>query len=308
MAIIKLQEESKYNTQERINEFLELQRDKGVSVMTLKQHIYALRALHKTPNKLPDIVDLRRCLSPTRGNATFNKRLCTYRQFYKYLIEFGHTENDPTKNFKYRKMTMCVTNIPQEDVTKLLEKIPRKTFSGYRDYVITILILSTGIRPSEVMQLTLNDINFTMKEINLPATITKTRQARTVPVSPMVLNCIRKLVSYKPKEWGETNLFCTSEGTPLTTARYRDRLKETCYKAGVNIQPYDLRHIFATTFIRNGGDVFSLQRILGHTTPRMTMVYVNLDLTDIHRRYEQVCVLNSFLPNKKVILKTANHT
>ena len=110
-------------------------------------------------------------------------------------------------------------------------------------------------------------------------------------------------MSFKLQEWHDTPLFCSSDGKALPPTNFRSRLKRVCLKQGVNITPYELRHIFATTYIRKGGDLFSLQRILGHSSPRMTAIYVNLSTEDLHKKHEQVSVLNNFLNAKSKLGK-----
>jgi site-specific recombinase XerD len=69
-------------------------------------------------------------------------------------------------------------------------------------------------------------------------------------------------------------------------------------KSGISLTPYDFRHIFATTYIRNGGDAFTLQRIMGHTKPSMTMVYVNLNADDLSIAHKKINPLSNFISRR----------
>ena len=102
--------------------------------------------------------------------------------------------------------------------------------------------------------------------------ITKTHEERIVPLSLKVVDLIRKLLYYHSQEWTKATIFCTDLGKVMTTSAFRGRMKGVCIKQGIDITPYELRHIFATNFIRNGGDAFTLKTILGHTSISTTQI------------------------------------
>lgn len=286
---------NEYNAREMINEFLILQEQKGIVRTTIKAHLYALNALHKHCKGIPTEVDLRRCLAPNLSNSYYNKRLSTYRQFYDMLIAFGQTQFNPTLNWNYKKISFNVKNYEECNIKKFLSEIDTTTFAGLRDHTMCLFIIDTGIRPSEVVQLKKEDVDQTAGQVHLRSEITKTRVARTVPVSNFVLRAIRKLQSYEPEDWSNKFLFCTSEGKQLSTLSFRHNLHKVALKSGINLTPYDFRHIFATTYIRNGGDAFTLQRIMGHTKPSMTMIYVNLNPTDLSIVHNKVNVIGNYI-------------
>lgn len=288
----------KYNAEEMMNEFLLLQQQKGVVKTTMRSHIYALRELHKGCSGIPTEQDIRRCLPPNISNAYYNKKLSTYKQYYDMLIAFGHTQFNPTIGWGYKKISFNVKNYEECNVKKFLSAIDTSTFAGLRDYVMCLFIIDTGIRPSEVVQLKKEDVNFDNRQVHLRSEITKTRTARTVPMSVKIIAEIRKLITYELEEWHNPYLFCNSEGGKLNTLSFRHNIRKVALRTGINLTPYDFRHIFATTYIRNGGDAFTLQRIMGHTKPSMTMVYVNLDGTDLSVAHKRVNVLGNFISNR----------
>lgn len=290
---------NKYNAEEMINEFLLLQQQKGVVKTTLRSHLYALQDLHKECTDIPTEQDIRRCLPPNISNAYYNKRLSTYRQYYDMLIDFGHILNNPTMKWGYKKISFNIKNYDECNIRKFLEAIDKSTFAGLRDYVMCLFIIDTGIRPSEVVQLKKEDVNFDAKQVHLRSEITKTRTPRTVPMSSEIIAEIRKLIHYELEWWNNPYLFCNSEGGKLNTLSFRHNIRKVALRTGINLTPYDFRHIFATTYIRNGGDAFTLQRIMGHTKPSMTMVYVNLNAEDLSIAHKKMNVLGNFLPNRK---------
>lgn len=288
----------RYDANEMISEFLLLQEQKGVTQYTMNTHRYALLALHRGCSGVPDETQLRKCLTARMGNAYYNKRLSTYRQFYAMLMAFGRTQNDPTKDYHYRKTTFNIKNYEECNVRKFLQAIDTTTFAGLRDYTMCLFIIDTGIRPSEVVQIKKKDVNILAGQVYLTSEIVKTRVPRTVPVSKYILQKVKYLQSFELEEWHNEFLFCTSEGKQLATSAFRHNLHKIALKSGVDITPYDLRHIFATTYIRNGGDAFTLQRIMGHSKPSMTMVYVNLNPTDLSIAHNNVNVIGNFTSHR----------
>ena len=294
----RLNDTNKYNADEMINEFLLLQEQKRVVKSTLNSHRYALTHLHKGCDGVPTERDIRRCLPPNISNAFYNKRLSTYKQFFEMLISFGHTQNNPADKWSYKRISFNVKNYDECKVKKFISEIDTSTFAGLRDHTMCLFIIDTGIRPSEVVQLRKDDIDFVGRQVHLRSEITKTRVARTVPVSEYVLRQIRKLHSYEFEEWNNPFLFCTSEGVALSTLSFRSNIRKVALKTGISLTPYDFRHIFATTYIRNGGDAFTLQRIMGHSKPSMTMIYVNLNAGDLSVAHKKVNVLGNFVTKR----------
>ena len=289
---------NKYNAKEMIQIFLSEKGQEGVVKNTLRTFKTALMALHRGVDGIPTEQDLKRCLSPKISNAYHNKRLSTYRQFYNMLVAFGHVRNNPTENMHYRKTTVNIKNYNECNIKKFLSEIDITTFAGLRDYIMCLLIIDTGIRPSEVVQIRKEDVDYTNRQIHLRSDITKTRTPRTVPVSEYVIQKILKLHTYELNEWDNPYIFCTSEGRPITTMAFRYNLHKIALKTGIYLTPYDFRHIFATTYIRNGGDAFTLQRIMGHTKPNMTMVYVNLNADDLSIAHKKINVLGNFVTKR----------
>jgi site-specific recombinase XerD len=110
-----------------------------------------------------------------------------------------------------------------------------------------------------------------------PAT-SKTRQGRTVFFSESTGGMMNRLLEVRPEEWdNETPVFCTSYGDRWNTHAWTIQLRRYSEKAGLKrFSAYDLRHQHALEALRNGMDVFSLQRGMGHSTLSMTEKYHTL--------------------------------
>jgi len=289
-----IESENAYDAKLLTSEFLTMKRQQGVTKPCLDQHRYALIHLHKGIDKAPEMADVYRCLPPTMGSGYYNKRLTTYRQYFTFCKRLGRTLNWSISDIHYKKKKYHIVNHENCEVQTLLQSFNQKTFAGLRDYVLTMFILDTGTRPSEVVRILPEDINYTERECTLRAEITKTHEERIVPISTKVLMLIRKLLHYHLPEWGKTTVFCNDWGKELKTTGYRNRCKQVCDRNQIHITPYELRHIFATNYIRNGGDPFTLQKILGHASLNTTRIYVNLNTKDLHLMHEKANVISQF--------------
>lgn len=229
--------------------------------------------------------------------ATYNLRLIYLRAFFEWCLGEGYLTKNPLTGFKRRKAPGRVVDISQEILQQLLGYPDTKTYSGLRDLALMMLTLDTGIRPGEAFLLKEDDFDSRNLLIHIPEKIAKTRTGRHLPILLITAECIRKLISARPKSWGRNvNLFSTSDGRIMSRHTWNDRLKLYSKKIGTKIRPYDLRHSFALIYLRNGGHAFGLQHTLGHTDIQMTKRYVNLtgqDLKDSHTKASPLNILVS---------------
>lgn len=176
-----------------------------------------------------------------------------------------------------------------EDLALLLEKPrPSDVFVVWRTWAIVNTILATGARAQTICDMTVADIDFSKKEIALAHT--KNKKAQNVPLSKSLETCLREYIrktgvsGYLFPNVGDCQL--TTNGLRLAYVRYcKDREVEQ-----TNI--HGLRHSFARSWVKNGGSVFALQRILGHSSLTMTNRYVKLYAEDIKEDYEDFSALD----------------
>ncbi|PAK55398.1 tyrosine-type recombinase/integrase [Paenibacillus sp. 7541] len=225
--------------------------------------------------------------------ATFNSRLVYLRAFFKFCVEEKHIRVNPLEGIRKRKTENRAVAI-EEDVLKALLNAPdQTTFTGLRDYTLILLTLDTGIRPSEALRLIPEDFNASAHEVYVPSKIAKSRIARTLPILDVTIKSLRRLISVRPKEWADdVPIFCSYEGKPLNRHTWGDRLEVYGKRIGKHIRPYDLRHVFALEFLRNGANAFATQRALGHTTMEMTRRYIALVNDDLKAEHAKSSPLN----------------
>lgn len=294
---------------EVVNDFLQFKEISGSSKFTLdnlrnslnrfmtvyEDHLSTLKEQHESILK-----HLR-----NKKNGYFNKDLDALRQFWKYYYQSIEEEGDPCAGITFKAHNSNrMVDIEPEIIKRLLKLPNQKQFTGLRDYVFMILMLDTGIRPQEALRLKVKDIGINEKIIYIREEYAKTRQARHLPISTQSAFVLRKLISVRHHNWKQNSeVFCTFYGERLTTAYLQARFRQYSKKLNHSITPYQLRHVFALGFIRNGGDPFTLQRIMGHTRLDQTKTYINLVRVDLVNNHMKSTPLNQFIKEEHRITK-----
>ncbi|MDH7478691.1 MAG: tyrosine-type recombinase/integrase [Syntrophomonadaceae bacterium] len=230
---------------------------------------------------------------------TYNLRLKNLRAFFVWCVSQGYLPANPLDGLKIKCSKGRFRPVDEESLAQLLRLPDRSTYAGLRDYTLLLLFLDTGIRPSEAFSLRKEDINLRSLEVHVREETAKTRTSRTLPISPETAKAIGRLIAALPQDWKPNRLFFTCEGKPMTLNAWRLRLEYYGGKLGCKVSPYDLRHAFATIFLRNGGDIHSLRRLLGHTGLDMAKRYIHLSQADLHGSHAQASPLNTLLAQKR---------
>ena len=216
---------------------------------------------------------------------TINCYLRVIRAFWGWLVSEDIIENNPFGKIKVPKPPKkVILHFTGEQLRSLLAVIDEHSPIGFRDQTIILTLLDTGLRVSELTGLKLNDTNLNERSLRVRG---KGGKERVVPIGATVQRAIARYINrYRPAPANQfaEYLFLTRAGEPLTANRI-ESIVETCAKksgmAGVRCSPHTFRHTFAISYLRNGGDVFSLQRILGHSTLDMVRNYINLAQSDL---------------------------
>ena len=169
----------------------------------------------------------------------------------------------------------------------MLRQCNRKTFIGLRDYTILLTLIDTGLRVSELCGLGVCDIDWSSGFMRV---LGKGSKERLVPFGTTLRRALHEYIGRKGQFGGDHYLFVNQFAQRLDRRVVRLILLKLGEKAGVKgvrISPHTCRHTFAKNWILNGGDPFSLQRILGHTTQQMVSHYVNLAANDIRVQHSK---------------------
>jgi integrase/recombinase XerD len=210
------------------------------------------------------------------------------RVFFNFLEGESYIQDNPVKPLKAPRQEQKIINtLSIEQIKKLLNIPDKKTYLGYRDYVILYTFLDTGIRLNELCNLRIDDINYTE---NYFIVYGKGKKERIIPFSLKLKRLLLKLIEKSQYQY-QDYFFIDRYGDKINDNAIRQMIKRLGKKVGiknVRLSPHTLRHTFAKMWILNGGDTFSLQKILGHTTMDMVRNYVNLASSDVqiqHRKF-----------------------
>jgi site-specific recombinase XerD len=165
---------------------------------------------------------------------------------------------------------------PQVD--NLLEAAPQ----GWPRLAVQIL-LGTGMRLGELVALTLDDIEDDGDTAFLKIRHGKGAKFRRTPMSDRLRREVNRYLNRWRPDGSSKSLLVMSNGRPVREITVSELFRRLRAKTGLAVRAHKLRHTFATEYLRNGGDIERLRRLLGHTTYLMVMRYVHLDKGDLAR-------------------------
>ena len=212
------------------------------------------------------------------------------------IIPPGRFGRLPMPKAPYR----VIDTFSPEQIRKLLDTCRNDADRGHRNLVILMLLLDTGLRVSELVNLELDDVNLAMG--NLKIRKGKGNRERIVPIGNLVQRALWKYIkSGRPQPLTPqiSCLFLSQRGTPLTVWGVQQLLRRSGKKAGVKsirCSPHTFRHVFSQNYLTNGGDVFSLQQILGHKSLAATKIYLNLYAIDIKKQHQRFSPMDNLAP------------
>ena len=216
----------------------------------------------------------------------------TIKAFWSWLMDEGYITHNPMTSLKLPKTPRkVISTFSQEQIQKILNSIDKKSSHGFRNYTMILLLLDTGIRLSELIGLQMEDIDFLQSFILVKG---KGNKERVVPFGRQVRRTLRRYIMHSRPETDSprTNeVFLTEDGLPLKPRAVQSmllRLSKKAKMSGIQLNPHRFRHIFARQYLVQGGDIFSLQKILGHSSLEVVRMYVNLITSDIleqHRKF-----------------------
>lgn len=162
----------------------------------------------------------------------------------------------------------------------------RDSYTDWRNWCICNFILATGARASSICSLKIKDVDFKNKDITYYHT--KNKKAQVVPLSPSLETCIKEFIRLWRKGVDEDSyMFCNIGEDKLTTnALWQSLAKYTKARGLDKTGVHKLRHTFALNWVKNDGNSFKLQKMLGHSRLDMTRNYVNVASQELHEDFE----------------------
>lgn len=224
--------------------------------------------------------------------ATIARKLAAIKAFYRFMTAEGYMDANPAEVVEAGTKGIKLPRVLSEDeVVRLLSQPDITTAEGFRDRTMLEVLYATGMRVSELINLTLERVDLNMKYI---IAFGKGSKERIVPLGSVAAEFLQQyLEKVRPKlthEGRNTNIvFLAFGGHELTRQRFWQIIRAYGRKANINkaLTPHILRHSFATHLLDNGADLRSVQELLGHSDISTTQIYTHLTnkrLRDIYAK------------------------
>ena len=228
--------------------------------------------------------------------------ITTLRVYYNFLMDNHIITINPTQGLtKPKSGKKIIYSLTPEEMTDIMNVYAGRTdtFLNCRNGTILSILFATGIRKSELLSIKHADIldDFTSLKIH-----GKGDKERIVPISKSLRNQLKYYLKRLLKYQNENNIkpiqniMINVKGEPLTESgvnRIFNELKHLKRSWSTRVSAHTIRHTFALYYLRNGGDVFSLQRIMGHADLSTTKIYIELARTDLRYAMDKFCPLDN---------------
>jgi site-specific recombinase XerD len=237
--------------------------------------------------------------------------------FWTYLERRGYIQANPFKILDKPTSQSDQVQPFTDDQVKAMIRAARASMCPHRNEAIILFLLDTGVRASELCGLSLGDVDFSDEQTLRVRVLGKGNKRRTLRLSPSTSLAMWRYFKsehglerfYKNRASGRrrkvepnTPLFITAhrarEGQPLTRSGLLMLVRDLGGAAGIGAircSPHTFRHTFAIKFLRNGGDVFSLRDMLGHTNLTIVQRYLSIAQSDIESQHQRFSPVESML-------------
>ena len=240
--------------------------------------------------KLTNYPSRRRDYRNAVSAVTINNYIRNLRVFFNWLERDYTIRKNPMKKIQQLKVNRKAKEyISDEDFKRFISHFDKSYFTEYRDYAMIYLMLDTGMRLGECSELLMSDLSLHNRKIHLRAEITKGRKDRTVYFSERTERIMRSWLQFKDRYCESGYLFPVKHGGHhVSVSGFESNFKRYLQRARLNehISPHCLRNNYAKRCLMNGMDIFTLSRLLGHSSVEVTeKAYLDLTDEDLGKKY-----------------------
>ncbi|WP_372811150.1 site-specific tyrosine recombinase XerD [Litorivivens sp.] len=217
------------------------------------------------------------------------RMLSCLRGFYRYFVRENRISVDPTVNIDSPRIGRPLPkSLSEQDVDALLAQPDTSVALELRDKAMLELLYATGLRVSELVGLSLHQLNVHQGVVKVMG---KGSKERLVPMGEEALYWLQQYLSQGRAELTRTGdvLFPSRRGTLMTRQTFWHRVKVYAQRANirVNLSPHTLRHAFATHLINHGADLRVVQLLLGHSDLSTTQIYTHVARERMKQLHQQ---------------------
>ncbi len=276
--------------------------EKGLSRNTIEAYARDLRGFSAFLEQHPDS-DLRSVSSDriilyfkllrkdTLSPRSLARAISTLKGFYKFLLREGFLEENPLRHLRTPRVIPRLPEILSgEDIEQIIRQVKVENPLGLRDRAMLELLYATGLRVSELVHLSVHDVNL---EVGYLRTKGKGSKERIVPIGRAAIRALDDYLrgpghALSAKGQGRA-LFPGRGGRGITRQGFWKILRRYASAAGIQkkITPHTLRHSFATHLLEGGADLRSVQSMLGHADIATTQIYTHVSREHLKRVHQK---------------------
>ncbi len=224
---------------------------------------------------------------------TSARLLSSIRRFYRYLVRQGAVQKDPSAQIEFPKLGRPLPEtLTEEETDRLLTAPNIEKSHGVRDRAMLEVLYACGLRVSELVGLTLNQVNLNHGVIRVMG---KGNKERLIPFGEQASDWISRFINGARSDLLKSNqqsdvLFITNRGAAMTRQAFWHLIKKHSKRVGItkHLSPHTLRHAFATHLLNHGADLRVVQMLLGHSDLSTTQIYTHVAqarLQELHRKH-----------------------
>lgn len=236
-----------------------------------------------------DYLQLRKYLAILKEknlkSRTIHRKISCLRSFFKFLVREGYIKTNPVLSLSSPKQEKRLPSfLTEEEMFKLIEAPTGEDERSLRDRAILETFYSTGMRISELVGLSQDDLDFIGGVVKAKG---KGKKERLLPIGEKALTAIRNYLDKRKKQTDA--VFLNKMGRRLSDRGVRNivskYIKITSLRQGIS--PHSLRHSFATHLLNRGADLRSVQELLGHANLSTTQIYTHLTTEKLKSVYDK---------------------
>tara|TARA_A200000113_G_C8866733_1_gene355083 strand:+ start:1664 stop:2560 length:897 start_codon:yes stop_codon:yes gene_type:complete len=226
------------------------------------------------------------------ASKTISRNISALKSFYAYLHKFGHIKINPTENIEPPKSGLFLpTTLSVEETERLLNSPSNENYIELRDKAMLFALYASGMRISELINLTLNHLDLNRGSVQV---LGKGNKERLIPITDQAIKIIQIYLLQSrdrlAKNKDHIYVFLSTHGKKMTRQSFWHRLKIYMRRERIekDIHPHTLRHAFATHMLNNGADLRSVQLLLGHSDLSTTQIYTHVaqsEIKTLHKKH-----------------------
>ena len=257
---------------------------KNYSQNTIKSYNSDIKHYFENTESVGEFSSYLKHLNKNKYSKTsINRKITSIRTFLSWAVDNNYFNQNQIKIVKNLKVEKKLPNVLTSSyINRLLDNLPESSEKDIRDKAILELMYSSGLRVSEVSNLTLNSIN----KNNSIRVLGKGSKERVLPMTKRAYVSTKKYIeTSRPKfenDKSKNYLFLGVRGGQLSDREIRRIVK---FRTGTF--PHSIRHTFATHLLEGGADLRIVQELLGHNDPSTTQIYTHVSKKQLQKKYKQ---------------------